>query len=66
MNLEEIVQIAAAEHLGVIILLPEADIRDDEEELENKDKDKYLNFDSLTVAGGGGIQDTILMDNPLQ
>lgn len=66
MNLKEIVQVAAAESLGIVILLPSDELRNDEEDLENDKKDKYLNFDSMTAAGGGSIQDAILMDNPSQ
>lgn len=66
MTLEEIVQVAAAEHLGIVILLPGDDIRNDEQDLENENKDKFLNFESMTAAGGGSIQDAILMDNPGQ
>lgn len=66
MTLEEIVQVAAAEHLGIVILLPGDDLRNDEQDLENENKDKFLNFESMTAAGGGSIQDAILMDNPGQ
>lgn len=66
MNLREIIQIATAESLGIVILLPSDELRNDEEDLENEKKDKFLNFDSLTAAGGGSIQDAILMDNPGQ
>jgi hypothetical protein len=43
MDLQEIIQIAAAESLGVVILLPIDEISTDEETSE----------DSITISGGG-------------